>query len=62
LIDNLIPKEKEIHRYQELEEDSKEIYRFNRWLCQHPRIETILSPTLASGGRVDALGVCLIVN
>jgi len=60
LTDNLIPKGEEIHRYQDFDEGAKGVYRFNQLIANHPQLETILTPTLASQGRVDAVGISIV--
>jgi predicted O-methyltransferase YrrM len=62
LSDNLIPKNGEIGGTpDDTETEARGIYKFNTLLSAHPRLESILIPTIVGEkGRVDALGLSIV--
>jgi predicted O-methyltransferase YrrM len=58
LIDNLIPKGKNVGYASHKE--ATEIYAFNDYLAMHPKLETVLIPTLVRDGRLDGLALTRI--
>ncbi|MBI2742431.1 MAG: O-methyltransferase [Chlamydiales bacterium] len=62
LSDNLIPKGGEIGgRGPDMQDEEKGIYKFNQQMASHPRLETILIPTIVGEkGRIDALGLSIV--
>ncbi len=59
LCDNLIPKNEEIYDPQSLNPEPKGAYQFNQMIATHPRIESILVPTIGSE-RLDAFGIFIV--
>lgn len=58
--DNLIPREGHINQAAPDDKDAQGIYTFNRLIATHPRLESILLPTIVGHhGRLDALGLSL---
>lgn len=64
LSDNLIPKNGEIGgKGPDLQEEERGIYKFNQQLAVHPRLDSILIPTIVGEkGRIDALGLSIVVS
>lgn len=61
LSDNLIPKGENIGTPQPNHPEGVSIYQFNELIASHPRLESILTPTIVgSMGRIDALGISLV--
>ncbi len=62
LSDNLLPKGEEIGGTPpEEQKEARGIYKFNGLLATHPRLESILIPTIVgANGRVDALGLSIV--
>lgn len=60
LIDNLIPKRGEILQPDKRDVEAVSMYAFNERLAADTRIESLLFPTIAQHGRIDALGVVLV--
>lgn len=61
LSDNLIPKRGEILEPDPRDTEAVSIYDFNARMAAHPRLESMLFPTIVGeNGRVDALGVALV--
>ncbi len=62
LSDNLIPKNGEVGgASDEDESEASAIYKFNTLLSKHPRLESILIPTIVTEkGRIDALGLSIV--
>lgn len=61
LSDNLIPKGEEIDNPKTSNVSANAIYQFNRQIAHHPRLESILIPTIVGEqGRIDALGFSLV--
>ncbi|MBS4164788.1 Uncharacterized protein PRO82_002121 [Candidatus Protochlamydia amoebophila] len=58
LIDNLIPKGK--HVGYPNHEEAQAIYAFNDYLAVHPKLETVLIPTLVREGRLDGLALARV--
>lgn len=60
-IDNLIPKGDNIGGVPPDSGEAESLYRFNKELAAHPRLESILTPTIVGeGGRVDALAISIV--
>lgn len=61
LSDNLIPREVTINSPQKTDVQAQGIYKYNSLLANHPRLETILIPTIIEKwGRLDALGISIV--
>lgn len=61
LSDNLIPKEMEIGTPDPSDIQACAIYKYNKEISTHPRLESILVTTIVGRqGRVDALGVSIV--
>jgi predicted O-methyltransferase YrrM len=61
LTDNLIPKHGEIKIPPPHDNIAASTYRYNELLTSHPKLETILVPTIVGEeGRIDALGISLV--
>ena len=61
LTDNLIPKKGPLNPCKPTNTGAKHTFAFNETIANHPRIETILTPTIVGRkGRVDALGISII--
>ena len=61
LTDNLIPKGEEIANPAKTNKTACAIYKFNEKLANDPRLESIMSTTIArKEGRIDALGISIV--
>lgn len=62
LSDNLIPREVTINAPLHTDVQAVGVYKYNNLLANHPRLETILVPTIIEKwGRLDALGLSIVL-